>query len=534
MAKARVSYIYNGRELFLNTAPSKSNYLRELCKLAQAFGLNKTSFPFTDFEMKITEDEYDNDRISYEYNKLAVEMFQEVIDAKDSDAALIKEAKECQAAVQLELERLLNVVMTQRLDMSIEMKNDNPLEDFPRSEYWRLVTDGWQQNKGINNFRDRYYRGMQEAFNYIKTTFLHDPQKKLTPRKLEIIHDLIYKFEKQSERDSDYIGFRDKIGGTFTVAPFDTKEELGLSKDGADEFLAAAAAAKNGEEGRWNLEYEDENLPAQDASKISKKQLLDFLNPNHRRNLIIHTTRITEEAIEDFLKKDLDAFYKAMDKLEESKNDKDTTIKKIELIVNFIRKLNQNHWFCDGNGRTCFLVFQLFMIQHLKCVAILKTPAHFTAHSTKELVAEVLDGMNEVEKYKITKAKKILLNLVDFEAKEIESKLVANLANENHIAMAQINELFLQVKENKIAVKKELRVPILDLLKKIYLEKLSAFCKTPLEKRTQKYKKCTFEKMLAYHEITKDFTQYEWGVVKVFKNEYFPPPPAAPLKRLIA
>jgi hypothetical protein len=43
------------------------------------------------------------------------------------------------------------------------------LRDFPRSEIWRLQTDGWQHIHGPKNFRDAYYKAMNEAYEFIKT-----------------------------------------------------------------------------------------------------------------------------------------------------------------------------------------------------------------------------------------------------------------------------------------------------------------------------------------------------------------------------
>ena len=44
---------------------------------------------------------------------------------------------------------------------------DQALEDFPKSELWRLQTDGWQAGLGPGNFRKEFYQGMDPTFRSI-------------------------------------------------------------------------------------------------------------------------------------------------------------------------------------------------------------------------------------------------------------------------------------------------------------------------------------------------------------------------------
>lgn len=74
---------------------------------------------------------------------------------------------------------------------------DIALEDFPRSEIWRVQTDGWQAVKGPLNFRPQFYKGMQAAFQYLSG---HD-RKKVTPALLEDIYHSFYRHEEAYNSD---------------------------------------------------------------------------------------------------------------------------------------------------------------------------------------------------------------------------------------------------------------------------------------------------------------------------------------------
>jgi hypothetical protein len=58
------------------------------------------------------------------------------------------------------------------------------LADFPRTAFWRVVTDGHEANKGPKNYTPEYYRGMREALLVI----MDNMGKKLTPELIEQLH----------------------------------------------------------------------------------------------------------------------------------------------------------------------------------------------------------------------------------------------------------------------------------------------------------------------------------------------------------
>lgn len=532
-------YIHKGKtgdkELLLNTAPKPGNNQDLLC-LATAFGHDESCFPFLDFQISATHRDKDDDRRSFEYCTLAIEMFQQIIETKNEDAALVAEAKMRQQEVRKKLENTSQVVMTQRFDMTLEMKG-SPLEDFPRSEHWRFVTDGWQQNQGITGFRDRYYKGMQEAFNGIKE-FIVQKNKQLDFLLIELIHDLLFQFENEGNKLKNK-GYREnRVAGHFYLAPFSSTERMGISKNGLKKFIADEHKAKKDK--RWTafIAVDGDDSPAKDVvsgktkkADVTEQDLEIFLDPppGFTDELLILTKLLPRSKVQKFIEGDLASFYKQMKSLDQKKESPQKTDEKLKLIADFISDLNKNHWFTDGNGRTCMMIFFMLMVQHVNAVAILNTPAHFTAFPTDELVAEIKAGMAEADKYKITAPKKILLKLneTNLDAKQLESDISNALCKEPHIAMAQINELFLQVKEGKIGIKEPAKQnEVFRILKELYLKNLNAFCENPpkgLPPKVFAQNGGAFEKMFAYQEITKELDPKLFNLQEIakLKNKYF-------------
>lgn len=118
-----------------------------------------------------------------------------------------------------------------------ELLERDLLSDFPKTELWRLQTDGWQQSLGPTNFREAFYAGMNKGFETI-SKYLDD--KKITAEILVELHDSAYKFEDLADHQT--IGFRHNIGASFGLvleAPGNEKMccEAGISREGLDEFV---------------------------------------------------------------------------------------------------------------------------------------------------------------------------------------------------------------------------------------------------------------------------------------------------------
>jgi prophage maintenance system killer protein len=129
----------------------------------------------------------------------------------------------------------------------------------------------------------------------------------------------------------------------------------------------------------------------------------------------------------------------------------------LEEIIKLIRCLHQDHYFHDGNGRTfVFLLKNYLLLQNGFGLGLTSFPAHFTGYSIQELKTEIYADIKQFSIYKITAAKTYLqsLTLDDIENNlpRLAQTLSTQLAADNLIALDQLNELYLQVKDKQIPI----------------------------------------------------------------------------------
>lgn len=426
-----------------------------------------------------------------------------------------------------------------RFTLSLDEKQVfKPLVDYPRSEHWRLLTDGWQHVFGPAIFSPEYYASVGRGFKLIQKQFSH--KTKITPEFIESINQTVWEAKES--------GFRAQRSGViFKLAPLKEMESTGFSEAGLDEFVKEVKRAEK--EARWYLM----GITRADRLQLTDDEVWDAVEKLHsgktfvdeygqglkdklssylkmpyesRDGIYIYGNKMPREKILQFIQRDIDELYAKLKQSEQRSisdffslgnnrffAEQKQQDAKIAAIVQFIQKLNQNHWFSDCNGRTCVLLLELLLIQHLGRMAIPITPGHLTGYSTLELVQEIKNGMAEIEKYKITQLLKYLNEIDKSFIVKNESKFKLDLAEKlspvNYIAMAQINELFLQIKENKIKMPDQAKEIAFRVLKKLYLENLHDYAVVP-----RKTGVCwieggipfeeSFKKYLAYHEITQE------------------------------
>lgn len=412
-------------------------------------------------------------------------------------------------------------------EIAIERKAyADPLQDFPRSEHWRLVTDGWQQNWGITAFISQYYQGMKAGYDVMRNYLNH---------KSSLTVDLILELQKETFGPCadlpSKIGFRQGWG--YFLVTKSRGEENGISADGLDELVAEAKLAHDN---RWRLVGVDKLRQIQidiEKDKSKRKALLfelgkhlaqkaqeqklqtkDELNQfltSDKELLFLFAMKIPKDEARLLLEKDIQQLDKEMQGLSSDAKGDD---EKIAAIVRFLRKLNLNHFFGDGNGRTCMILLNCFLIKYFDCMAIIPTPAHLTAFSTKELVQEIKNGMAEFRKYSIKEPREFIENFVqkqqDFpeDVKGFKNEFNAKFSKEHHIALAQINELFTRIQADKIKAGKN-KVNFLEILIDIYLDRLIKFVEEEKDRKTHKKPKLNeeaFLTMLQYQEISKSIS----------------------------
>lgn len=392
---------------------------------------------------------------------------------------------------------------------------DNALRDFPKTEIWRLQTDGWQHVWGPKNFRDIYYQGMNAAFDYIKQHL----NKPINPEMIIGLHEAASQFEnffkEIKENGWDTIG--DSQFSIFLLEPdFQNYPLSSLSKEGVPEFASALEKAYTA--GLWKLNIDvprskapPEGMPFYVDPK--QKDLQAFLfkyltmagedserklkNPNIKDDTICKLSCVGEkENIVKFMIEEIKQFHNEI-KQAKKYNDNNKEDKIIEAIVKLTRNFHQTHIFKDGNGRTFIhLMLNMLLLQNNLSFCMVNTPSHFAGFSTEQLKQEVREGIKKFQEYKITQAKATINNLSEKDIDDIEKikkELNSKLSQNPLIALSQINELFLRVKRNEIKVphnysgdtKSHLFLgssspsrhiahnKILDLLKLLYLEKIS-------------------------------------------------------------
>lgn len=446
----------------------------------------------------------------------------------------------------------------------------NPLMDFPRTEHWRFMTDGWQHKLGPTNFRDKYYQGILQGFEHVALQV--EPRTKITPEMIQELYLKSFQFEPEfdeyqktiasyGEQTKQKAAFRGiAYEANFCVCPGSRPAMVGLSIAGLKEFIPEVDKAED--EKRWKLVVVEQaklkgesrdalvcDSPSMNSEMFGhnldlfKKALVAFmLNPKYALYIVNYTLPLKKVLF--YVQRSIDKFYSEMheiDKEEKSLSREQIKDKKIAAMVKLIRTLNQDHWLPDGNGRVVgFLLLNLLLLQHLNCMMINMTPAHVTGFSTEELVAEVKNGVAQFEDIKITGLKNILANLTIeniADEKKISTELKAKLNSDPMIAMAQLNELFLQIRENVLIVpvgfnkeqknekNDEAHEKILNLLKDIYQEKLQEFVANPPEKLIERVRrKKELREWIQMHEISAAIEIAKPGFIEQQLDVYFKPP----------
>lgn len=428
-----------------------------------------------------------------------------------------------------------------------DSKEIDPLEDFPYSERWRLVTDAWQHIYGPKNFREEYYKGMFQAFDSMLTI---SPDK-LTADTIINLWEAAFRFEKDYAeiKKVNTTSVRNKVFGHFSIGFNQNNHVLAVSQKGLEEFADELMANYL----YWRLFV----LPA-GIDKNSRDKLIklcvehpnesEYFNPknfqNNKAKIIVFLQKIFFNPKSDvmlmamacppkFLVQSMNSYLERFNKTMVAASNVN---EKIVAIAKLIQRLNLLHAFPDGNGRVIAFLLQNFLLRkHLQCMAFTFTPSHFSGFSSDEMVEEVQRGIAEFNKYKITRARIFLENNnLAGDEKNYPAKLAANLSKENIIAMAQINELYLRVKDGRIKPPGDAKDEILKILKDLYMANLADLAAHPPQNEQEKI--ANPESLLGIiknHAIINDFDKSQEDAINKQVKLYFaePTPTSAPNKQ---
>lgn len=373
---------------------------------------------------------------------------------------------------------------------------DTPLQkqlmDFPKTEIWRLQTDGWQHVYGPKNFRNEYYMGIQDGFKFIEQHL----NEKINTDLAMGLYIAAAQFEKFYEILQKY----DAWGGEFNIILTAPDSEIypiaGVSEKGLVEFASALR------EGYMNQTIQLTILPSDNlklkyknfCNELGIEEEINLLQPTYFKNdedlvnhlrfylsaagkddelraaskkdssIVFDVSNVTqcrlqgqydrEKALE-VLNKKLNEFYIKITPLQQYEG-ADKNEKIMKLITKLVQSLHQKHIFNDGNGRTFVtLLVRWLLLQNNLSLCFINTPSHFAGFSTEQLTAELQEGINQFQEYCVTKAKEVLANLslenID-KTEQIKESLLKNISQNPLIALAQINELFVQIQTNKFKV----------------------------------------------------------------------------------
>lgn len=245
--------------------------------------------------------------------------------------------------------------------------------------------------------------------------------------------------------------------------------------------------------------FEDDLLEAlQNASYNKTEYNGAFISPLDCK-VSLEWRGVDRKNIISYVQKDIDNYYQELKAAKELQDPTEKRNAELTAINRFIRKLHQSHYFPDGNGRTfVFLLANMLLLQNGHGLKITENPAHYAGYSIAQLLAETQADLEQFSAYKITAAKSYLANLsaaqINQNKADFKTNVLANLNSDPLIAMAQINELFIQINANKIVVPKGYTPPstgvfswfsrqdpqisaghvaVVKLLNELYMEKLN-------------------------------------------------------------
>lgn len=329
----------------------------------------------------------------------------------------------------------------------------NPVfADIPRTEMWRLGTDGWLHINGPGEYPDKYHLHMQKGLCFI----LKHKNHQITADLIKQLHQEAYPSD-----DSLHQNFRSHditVSFPVTLTPKEHSANpvefftSAISTEGISSLVERAYQEAIEHKNPWFFAREiikpypiiysngldDLNVKLNDALHLYRE------NPDQGRVIITQQgTKNPETNIEDRVTQIINAYYH---KIGEATTESD----KISLIIETIRSLHLLHPFTDGNGRTfIFLLKNWMFLQNNLLPMINETPNHFTGFSNEELVQEYQEGVQQFIHLKVT----ALIEIIERPSGDLSDKIeeIKQHLNENPIiAASQINEIYLRLKEKHV------------------------------------------------------------------------------------
>ncbi|MGQ3891838.1 hypothetical protein [Legionella sp. CNM-4043-24] len=357
------------------------------------------------------------------------------------------------------------------------------LEDFPKSEIWRLQTDGWQSTLGPRNFRPAFYQGMDEGFRFISEHY----SAEITPELLEAIYHKVNGSERDYQQDTILQkGYCERANSFELVLPLPGLEHhASVSELGMDELARVLQECEMNKGARNFPQLEIEVIRA--IGGFSYYHPSDFENIDAFKNEMLRLLRLagackakyegektplremvkiqllsntaTRAEILGFVANDISRYYHDLALANAVDNPEQRKAFVVMAINGLVRKLLQSHYFPDANGRTfVFVLANLLLLQNGLGLKITENPVRFAAYSSYELLVETMADMEHFNSYKITIAKNYICQLtadvINSRPDDVSGQILFHLNPRPLIALAQLDELYSQIKTGHIRVPK--------------------------------------------------------------------------------
>lgn len=325
------------------------------------------------------------------------------------------------------------------------------MQNYPRSESWRLFIDGYRQAEGKWAFdsgkgaEKGFYNAMQGSWDRMVQTV----DTKLTADEVLNIHDYCVGRGKGQQEvegvvvDSD---FRTDQADFGLVSTNDDPNLGNVTFEGAKEFIAR--------------QLSDNPPPVQMVYALQGKGPEEF-TPDPSKSL--------DENAKDFIQK-MDSSVGSGSRLIANGNARDyteayikqyhkeikaakTDDEKLAAIAKCVSNIERLHPFHDGNCRTMVILTNKLLLQNGLSPTILNNPNQIDMFSNRELVGEIKKGQAVFQSYKTDAAIHAIekLNVDQVNNGPMVNKIIqANLSSEPMQALAQLGKLYQGIKDGSI------------------------------------------------------------------------------------
>lgn len=364
--------------------------------------------------------------------------------------------------------------------MKTSFTTNTSLADFPGTELWRLLCDGWQHRFGKNVFSEAYFKGMETAFKEMLSYIKKDIN--LDFLLLEKLHEIAFEHMPQDEKEQEMLEFGELKTSITEKFKKNNPEVISIFSIGWNDRLTAFHSVsdqgiKELAEIFWDAYCEKPEAPAfifldfikqGDGVGVVKASSIynELKSETDKKNFIYNVSCILK------LKKDIqlcsplnyenkksyiNGLLSAFNNVKNEEGQEDI----LKRIFTLVRKIHYIHPFQDGNGRiNFFILLNYLLLKNNLSPFINMTPFHISGYSLDEIIKEYEQGVEMFKQFSLSDVKFFLDS--NYLVKEDVLKLNEKLSKNAEAAICQINALYINLGNDDTAEIKK------GILKKFY------------------------------------------------------------------